>query len=815
MSTTSENARIEAQLELEALSVEMGIQRYREALAAGREAELPPGQQLIKAAMLPTIDAAEAWLKTAGEGLASRNAGIYYFVAQFAPDVLAWVTSSTVLQGLHRQPTLTSLAILVAERLEGHINMEALIKEAPRLGEKIQKVAATMNHEKNRLVIVRKALGKVEVKAVQWDTSTRVRVGTLLVTLFAEASGLVSIDTIPAPRSLTTTVVRPSESCRKWLEEAHARCELLSPIRLPMVCRPRAWTGPFGGGYLTKQLRQPLVKTRNKGYLQALREHDMPWVYATVNALQDTEWSVNEDVFAVVRALWEANRATPGLPSREPYPIPKKPWAEGTDPHPDVLREWKIEAAKTYEINAKEEAKRLQLVQKLWVAEEMMQRGNCFHYVYNLDWRGRIYPVGPVLTPQGDDVAKALLRFTSGVALGDDGAYWLAIHLANCYGVDKVAFAERIKWVEEHNDLILAVAEDPLGTEHIWAEVGHEGKCKVEAPFGFVAACLEWSKLQAHVNAGLPEATFVSHLACAFDGACNGLQNFSAMLRDPVGGAATGLIPSDKPSDIYTKVAQATQELINEDAAQGNEVAQRWVGRMTRKLAKRNTMTVPYGVTRRGMKDQLFGELKHLSSASTRAEDASYLAEKNFEAIGRVVVAARLAMDWLKEAAKVAASTDLPVKWVTPAGFLAVQDYREDIGEELDFTVMGRRYRLTVVKSGTKLAGRKQALGISPNYVHSLDAAHLKRTVLFCVQDGMQDFAMIHDSYGVHAGHATRLRDNLREAFVEQYSEPVLEQFRDQLLEQLPEEKRKDLPPLPPMGDLDLELVKQSEYFFA
>jgi DNA-directed RNA polymerase len=37
---------------------------------------------------------------------------------------------------------------------------------------------------------------------------------------------------------------------------------------------------------------------------------------------------------------------------------------------------------------------------------------------------------------------------------------------------------------------------------------------------------------------------FVSHLPVAFDGSCNGLQNYSMMLRDEVGGAATNLVPS-------------------------------------------------------------------------------------------------------------------------------------------------------------------------------------------------------------------------------------------------------------------------------
>jgi DNA-directed RNA polymerase len=214
------------------------------------------------------------------------------------------------------------------------------------------------------------------------------------------------------------------------------------------------------------------------------------------------------------------------------------------------------------------------------------------------------------------------------------------------------------------------------------------------------------------------------------------------------------------------------------------------------------------------MRDQLFGELTE-SLPEHRAQDASYLAEKNFEAIGSVVVAARQAMDWLREAAKVAAENELPVRWTTPAGFLAVQDYRQEEGDIMDFTVLGQRYRLMLRRTGDKLNGRKQALGISPNFVHSLDAAHLMRTVLFCAQDGMEDFAMIHDSFGCHAGHASTLRNNLRAAFVEQYNEPVLQQFRDQLAEQLPDELKAKLPELPPMGTLDLAQVGQSEYFFA
>lgn len=799
------NEAIEAQLHLEEFSMEEGIRKYRKVLLEEGIESLTPGKQLLKAALKPMVDALQVWKDETKAGLASRNASTYYFVDQLDMDAVAWITASICLSRLHEQPKVANVASAIAMRMEQTLNHLNIAKDHPSLAAKIAKAAERMKDNKNRMLFIRRGAELVDVKVVAWDDATRVRVGTLLIEMFIQATGLVVAETVILGKSTKPMYLRPTESCRQWLEESHARCELLAPVRLPMVCMPRNWTTPFNGGYLTKEMRQPIVKTRNRGYLTTLKDWDMPWVYAAVNALQDTEWAVNRPVYEVVKAIWEESGSYAGVPSRQDIPLPSRSWEEGTTPDPAYLNAWKVDAAKTYEANTKLQSKRGQLVQKMYTAELLMERGNRFHFVYNLDWRGRIYPIAPALSPQGDDVAKGLLTFSNTHPLGDDGAYWLAIHGANCFGVDKVSFEERIKWVEENESLILRIARDPMMFAE-WADA--------DSPFVFLAFCFEYAKLDAWVQAGNDQSTFESSIPLAFDGACNGLQNFSAMLRDPIGGKATGLVPSGTPSDIYSEVARATQAIIDKDATTGHVVAQRWVGKMTRKLAKRNTMTVPYGVTKRGMRDQLFGELTS-SEGRERAEDAEYLSAANFDSIGKVVVAARLAMDWLREAAKVAAKNGLPVRWVTPSGFLAVQDYREELGQRLDFDVLGRRYTIVMVREGDKLNSRKQALGISPNYVHSLDAAHLMRTVMHCAADGMTSFAMIHDSYGCHAGHATRLRDNLRVAFVEQYSGNVLERFRNELLEQLPEDLKGELPPLPPMGDLDLEQVKTSEYFFA
>lgn len=54
----------------------------------------------------------------------------------------------------------------------------------------------------------------------------------------------------------------------------------------------------------------------------------------------------------------------------------------------------------------------------------------------------------------------------------------------------------------------------------------------------------------------------------------------------------------------------------------------------------------------------------------------------------------------------------------------------------------------------------------------------------------------------------------LREAFVELHSEPLLEQLAKGLEEDFPEVRGR-LPPPPAKGTLDLNVVRDSAYFFS
>ena len=231
---------------------------------------------------------------------------------------------------------------------------------------------------------------------------------------------------------------------------------------------------------------------------------------------------------------------------------------------------------------------------------------------------------------------KSLLGVPQGVPLGDGGAFWLAVHLANTFGVDKVSFEDRVKWVHENEELILDSALSPLDGQRHWM--------KADSPFCALAACFEWAGYK------LMGDDYVSHIPVALDGSCNGLQNFSAMLRDPVGGVATNLIPQEKPADIYTKVRDVAQVKIKAKAEAGCALAIRLDGRLTRNIVKQPVMTLPYGVTKSGMRYQPLAKLVE-ENIGDGWKLASYLAHVLWESIGELVVAAREAMDWLTVAA--------------------------------------------------------------------------------------------------------------------------------------------------------------------
>jgi DNA-directed RNA polymerase len=371
--------------------------------------------------------------------------------------------------------------------------------------------------------------------------------------------------------------------------------------------------------------------------------------------------------------------------------------------------------------------------------------------------------------------------------------------------------------------MIIRVAENPLDDSEafrFWSD-----KEVVDSPFQFLAFCFEYA---AAVKSGNPE-TYVSNLPVGMDGSCNGPQHLAAMGRDEDAGRLVNLIPTDKPGDIYTKVAEEVARMVAADlnSKEEREVgegerrktirtadeAALWHGKIDRKTVKRPTMTVTYGARRFGFRKQLTDELG-------KVPGLSYLVKQIDVALRRVVKQGFEVMGYLQDVAEAIAKADRrEVEWRTPLGLPVIQEKLGDgKAKKIETYWGGTRVSMRLKRESKEISVPKMINGISPNFVHALDSTHLMMVVnRLAKREGVTSFMCVHDSFGTHAGNVDRLNVAIREEFVALYSIDRIAEWRDMVLENASEKAREAVMaiPMPEQGSLNLHQVLESRYFFA
>jgi len=825
--------KIERQKALELDCIALGKTRYRadrptpwqEAAhqdpSKPQQAGMTPGKMLLNNHVQAVADALTQFIDDSTAGKAGRKTIAVRYLIHIDPLQAAYISLRFAVNagsGL----IYSTLARQIGDAIKEHLDMEKMAADHPGLYRKLSRQLARSTSSKHRLGVLRHVREKYALERLPWTTKECIIVGSKMLELLLTATPLFLKEIRPRGRNDRPLYFGFNPETVDWLEAAHGRCELLSPIHLPMIVKPRPWRTPFSGGYLTDALHPKLIRTRNRDYLSEMGGVDLSVTMAAVNAIQETPWRISRKVLDVLLEEMALGGGEVGLPRKEPWPLPPLPITvpKGIPSHKltasqrEDLTAWKAQAARVHMQNGAAQRDRVILAQKLYIAGRFVDE-EAIYFPHYLDFRGRVYPMAAYLTPQSDDIGRGLLEFAEGKPLGEGGAFWLAAHIAGVWGVDKVTFEERVAWVQEHEEEIMASALDPH-ENRFWTTADDGRK-----PWQGLAACFDWLGYKLNGD------EHVSHLPIALDGTCSGLQHYSALLRDEVGGAAVNLVPSERPSDIYTMVAKRAQALSDSRLGGTNHLmAKTWEGKFCRKVAKQPTMTLCYSATRYGMKDQIHDALEkldengpYLAAEVNRHDAALYAAELVLDALGDTVVAARRAMAWLKKVSKIVTEADIPIRWTSPIGLPVLQDYRKSICTRLIVYVGGQRMDFRVRSEvGTMRNQRKQASSIAPNFVHSLDAAHLLATVNGAKSVGLRHFAVIHDSFAVHAADTERLNTVLRWAFVQQYTEPVLERFRDEIVAQLEVAKPKlvkKVPKLPAAGNLDLAGVMESDFFFA
>ena len=768
-----------------------GIERFRDRekkAKAGGYAHVLPGPHGLEPGVLDVV----------GEDAVDWVPGALDLVAQGIRDWLQWREGK-------RGPRPEAYYLLCSTNTKtvAQASLRAIIDRLLQAHEStIQDVAEDVGESVECRARLDEKLRTDHDRWVVWTKQDKMRVGRVCLEIVKDCTSLIEYEQRSKKRKFMYVVVL-TEKVEELIADWHYVMEELAPIHLPMVWPPAPWTNVHDGGYLQKDLFPglSLVKARHPDQLDGINPKACPEVFRAVNALQETSWRINSRLLDVAREL---------APLEEELPKTK-------DGPKGFRRQTAVLLRQAGDFVDEE---------RFWLPVQ-------------LDFRGRLYYV-PFVDPQGADLARSLLEFADGKPLVDnavglfpesDGFTDLARYGWSLYGRKGLVEIGHLMWSQENLDRIRNAAANPL-KDTWWREA--------KEPWRFLRWCMEWTEAQG------PRNDYVSHLPIYRDGTCNGIQHIAALLRDELLGRAVNLVPSearsrltadaaaggvlsyeeadeqyrqithDQANDFYNDVVTALRTTLE---ATNDSVAKAWLAfPVDRALVKRAVMTVPYGATQNAR----FGQFK--TAIWTRADHgfgdsddvvqaAAYLAALVSDEIEKMAPKCIKFMEAMKKIGRQMAKEGLHLEWTAPSGFPVRQRQFKTIEARVE--TQARKLRIRSRNVRIRLPTKKadphgSAKGAAPNLIHSIDAAHLVKTICRCIDKGATHCGVVHDSFATHAADVALLDRALRWAWKEIHTPELLAEHHRIWSHQA----RTPLEAMPEPGRLDVGAFVYADHGF-
>lgn len=659
------------------------------------------------------------------------------------------------------------------------------------------------NHRKRTFAASAKNVG---VQDVAWAASEKEGASRLLLEALI-ACEIVQTYDVPKSRGQNWVAIKAAPAVEEHIERMGnaVRAFVMYP---PMLVKPEPHTMDTlftGASYLTAGMKAHSwtlkVRTRRGDLRRWVKANMQQSVLDAGNKAASQPYVIDTETASLLRDLFNQGvyNGIAGIPASNPIEAPEYPLPEGWDRENEALVEqhdaWKAQARQAYADEIVRKSHVMAFHQTLKYLREYS--GDTLYFPTYFDWRGRLY-FRSRINPQGTDFVKATLQFANKKPLGERGLYWLKAHVATCYGYDKKIMDARVVWTDTNMQFIRDAVQNHIDSDFFRA---------ADSPWCFYVAARE---LLRALDSGSPE-TWETGIPVAMDATCSGLQHLSALLRDPVGGMFTNLVPNNgtEKEDIYAGVAAVAVANIQKDL-DNLEQAQYWIDAgVPRSAAKRPVMTYVYGGTLMSCTEYVFLDMQERGLKATEAYSqfklASYLSRHLRRGIESTVPAAAEAMRFLRQLAGIVPE-DGVMRWVTPAGFPVVQHYAKEDVVKLNLPGIGVQINMT--RFDQSLSNRAKAVnGVSPNFVHSLDSAHLVRVIN--AFDG--SLVPIHDSFATHPCDVDAMHVVLRSEFVSMYEDA------DPLADLVAgvQDFTHDKIELPVRGSLDIQKVLKSEFFMC
>jgi len=367
---------------------------------------------------------------------------------------------------------------------------------------------------------------------------------------------------------------------------------------------------PFNhdGGYLASRpgssLRTSVLGERIGGEQRVVRAKPSDKSLEALNILQGTQWEINLDLLQHIAIVEHAEDkpASKRIKDKK-YLIEKIVIRDNFD---------KAYSAKDGGSSAREAELRLNHVKKI-----IDNLANVFWHAWALDWRGRVNAKAPLLSPQGSDIDRALLRFKEWKPIGKDGWKWFKIFLFGFFeGKEypkfkeapskKLTINQRVEWVDDNEKVLTGIVgnwDDPDIRKLL--DLDQAPRAKSET-FQRLAALIEYHRLLGECKDGDWSKVKSGH-PVHFDASSNGLQHLSLLIDSEELAKKVNVIALDKgKKDIYEEVYRIGKQNWEESKLKnylyelGLKKESKSIRDLvfTRKMSKQPTMTVFYGARR-------------------------------------------------------------------------------------------------------------------------------------------------------------------------------------------------------------------------
>ncbi len=94
-------------------------------------------------------------------------------------------------------------------------------------------------------------MGKSNLEYGHWSKIEKVQLGMTLLDLVIRATGLVKLQRRVEGRRNSPVYVEATEKTMEWIDKKKLHSEALKPMLTPMLIKPKNWSSPYDGGYLT------------------------------------------------------------------------------------------------------------------------------------------------------------------------------------------------------------------------------------------------------------------------------------------------------------------------------------------------------------------------------------------------------------------------------------------------------------------------------------------------------------------------------------------------------------------------------------